>query len=105
MLDNLRELTRFRADMVKDRTSLVSLHETLSTIFPELATIFSQLGSPTCLSLLIAYPGPEYISRVGEAKVAESLRVASRGRVGEASAKILVEIAQNSVGFFRNNHL
>jgi transposase len=40
VLDNLKELTRFRADMVKDRTSLVNqLHETLSTLFPELATI------------------------------------------------------------------
>jgi transposase len=85
VLDNLKELTRFRADMVKDRTSLVNqLHETLSTLFPELATIFSQLASPTCLSLLIAYPGPEYISHAGEARIAETLRIASRGRIGEA---------------------
>lgn len=99
VLDNLRELTRFRADMVKDRTSLVNqLHETLTTIFPELATIFSRLDSPTCLSLLIAYPGPEYISRAGEAKVAESLRIASRGRVGQTLVKGLVKVAQNSVG-------
>jgi len=99
VLDNLRELTRFRADMVKDRTSLVNqLHETLTTIFPELATIFSRIDSPTCLSLLIAYPGPEYISRAGEAKVAESLRIASRGRVGQTLVKGLVKVAQNSVG-------
>ena len=99
MLDNLRELTRFRADMVKNHTSLVNqLHETLSTIFPELATIFSQLDSPTCLSLLIAYPGPGYISHAGEARVAETLRIASRGRIGEALAKPLVETAQESVG-------
>lgn len=99
VLDNIRELTRFRADMVKDRTSLVNqLHGTLSTLFPEFATIFSQLDSPTCLSLLIAYPGPEYISRAGEAKIAESLRVASRGRVGETLAKSLVEAAQSSIG-------
>lgn len=102
VFDNLRELTRFRADMVKDRTSLVNqLHETLSTLFPELATIFGQLDSPTCLSLLIAYPGPEYISRAGEGKVAESLRVTSRGRVGEALAKALMEKAQESVGVFQ----
>ena len=48
--------------------------------------------------MLIAYPGPEYISRAGEAKVAESLRVASRGRIGETLAKDLVKVAQNSVG-------
>jgi len=84
VLDNLRELTRFRADMVKDRSALMNqLHETLSTLFPEFATVFSQLNSTTSLALLISYPGPEYISRAGEAKIAESLRVASRGRMGE----------------------
>ena len=99
ILDNLKELTRFRADMVKDRTSLLNqLHETLSTLFPELATIFSQLASPTCLSLLIAYPGPEYISHAGKARIAETLRTASRGRIGEALANALVETAQESVG-------
>jgi len=99
VLDNLRELTRFRADMVKDRTSLVNqLHEALSTLFPELATIFSRLDSPTCLSLLIAYPGPGYISQAGEAKIAESLRIAHRGKMREALAKALVKVAQDSVG-------
>jgi transposase len=81
LLDNLRELTHFRVDMVRDHTSLVNqLHETLSTIFPEFATIFSRLDSPTCLPLLIAYPGPEYISHAGEAKIAESLRIALGAR-------------------------
>ena len=99
VLDNLRELTRFRADMVKDRSALMNqLHETLSTLFPEFATVFSQLNSTTSLALLISYPSPEYISRAGEAKIAESLRVASRGRMGETLAKSLVEAAQNSIG-------
>ena len=99
VLDNLRELTRFRADMMKNRTSLVNqLHDTLSTLFPELATIFSQLDSPTSLSLLIAYPGPDYICQAGEARVVEILANASRGRMGKVVAKALVEAAQNSVG-------
>jgi len=68
---------------------------------PSLLTIFSQLNSPTCLSLLIAYPGPEHISHAGEAKVAESLISASRGRIGNVVAKALVEAAQGSVGVFQ----
>jgi transposase len=99
VLDNLRELTRFRADIVKDRTALVNqLHETFSTLFPEFAAVFSQLNSPTSLTLLISYPGPEYISRAGEAKIAETLVNASQGRIGETVAKSLVEAARNSVG-------
>jgi len=99
VLDNLRELTRFRSDMVRDHTSLVNqLHETLSTLFPEFATVFSQLNSTTSLALLISYPGPEYISRAGEAKIGETLSNASRGRIGKVVAKALVEAAQSSIG-------
>jgi len=99
ILDNLKELTRFRADMVRDRTKLVNqLHETLYTIFPEIATIFSELDSPSCLSLLLAYPGPEYICHAGESKVFETLKAASRGKIGLPSARILVEAAKNTVG-------
>lgn len=99
VIDNLRELTRFRADMVKDRTALVNqLHGTLSTLFPEFASVFNQLDSPTSLALLIAYPGPDYICYAGEAKVSETLANASRGRMGKVIAKALVEAGQSSVG-------
>jgi len=99
VLDNLRELTRFRADMVKDRSALVNqLHETLSTLFPEFASVFSRLDSSTSLALLISYPGPGYISHAGEARVSETLVNASRGRIGKVVAKALVEAAQSSVG-------
>ena len=99
VLDNLRELTRFRADMVKDRSALVNqLHETLSTLFPEFAAVFSQLDSSTSLAILTSYPGPEYISRAGEARVSETLVNASRGRIGKVVAKALVGAAQSSVG-------
>jgi transposase len=99
VLDNLRELTRFRADMVKERTALVNqLHETLATLYPELGQVLANLDSPTCLALLIAYPGPEYISRAGEVKVAEILAEVSRGRTGKVVAKALLEAAQNTIG-------
>ena len=99
IVDNLRELTRFRADMVKDRTALVNqLHGTLSTLFPKFAAPFSRLDSPTSLTLLIAYPGPEYISRAGETKIGEALVKTSRGRIGRIVARALVEAAQSSVG-------
>lgn len=99
LLDNLRELSRFRADMVKDRTALLNqLHETLSTLFPEFDTIFSQLDSTTSLALLMVYPGPEHISHAQETKMAELLANASRGRIGKLVAKALVEAAQDSIG-------
>lgn len=99
VLDNLRELTRFRADMVKDCSALVNqLHETLSSIFPELATVFSQLNSPSSIAFLIAYPGPEYILGAGEAKTTETLLKVSRGMMGKAVAKSVIAAAQTSIG-------
>jgi hypothetical protein len=85
--------------MVRDRTKLVNqLHETLCTIFPEITSVFSELDSPTCLSLLLAYPGPEYICHAGESKVFETLKAVSRGKIGLPSARILVEAANSTVG-------
>lgn len=102
VLDNLRELTRFRADMVEERTTLINqLRETLSVLYPELDRILTNLDSPTCLALLITYPGPEHIARAGERRVAETLSIASKGRIGLSLAKALVETAKNTVGVFQ----
>ena len=57
LLENLRELTRFRADLIGDRTRQVNrLQETLSTTFPELSTHLASPDSPTCL--LYTSPSP-----------------------------------------------
>ena len=64
--ENLRELTRFRVDLVKDRTCQVNrLQETIAIAFPELADHLASLDSPTALSLLVAYPGPHALVEAG----------------------------------------
>ena len=99
VLDNLRELTRFRADLVKDRSSMLNqLHDTLTTLFPEFNRVFRQLDSASSLALLIAFPGPESILHAGEEKVAESLSSASPRRMGRGMAKTIIEAAQSTVG-------
>lgn len=99
VLDNLKELTRFRADLVKERSSMLNqLHETLTTLFPEFNRVFKELDSASSLALLIAFPGPESIIRAGEEKVAQSLSNASPGRMGKGMARIIVEAARNTVG-------
>ncbi len=85
--------------MIQERTALVNqLHETLTTLCPELGRVLANLDSPTCLALLVAYPGPEYICRTGEVKAAEILAEVSRGRAGKVEAKALLEAARNTVG-------
>ena len=99
VMDNLRELTRFRADMVKDRSRLVNqLHNDLICLFPEFLDLFKRLHSTTSLALLISYPGPEYISKAGEEVISKSIATVSHGRIGKEVAKALIEAAKDSVG-------
>lgn len=101
-IDNLRELTRFRAEMAKDRGTLLNqLHNVLTTLFPEFATIFSQLDSVTSLSVLTAFPGPEYMLSAGGDKLSEVLRHNSRGRSGIDVATSLIVAAQNTIGLMQ----
>ena len=53
----LRELTRFRTDLVRDRSAALNrLRAVLDLTFPELLGILRLLGKPTVLSLLLRYP-------------------------------------------------
>jgi transposase len=99
VLDNLRELTRFRADLVRERTAMLNqLREALTTLFPEFNKVFKQIDSASSLALLIAFPGPEHIIRAGEEKIARCLSNASPGRMGKGMAKAILEAAYNTVG-------
>lgn len=99
IMDNLKELTRFRADLVKDRTSLVNqLRNCLTTLFPEFAMFFGEITSVTCLALLVSYPGPQYILATGEKELAQALSIVSHHRRGEAMAKELIRVAHATVG-------
>jgi transposase len=99
ILDNLKELTRFRADLVKERTLMLNqLRETLTVLFPEFSKVFRQLDSASSLALLVAFPGPEHIIHAGEGKVAQCLSNASPHRMGRGMAKRILEAARNTVG-------
>lgn len=99
ILDNLKELTRFRADLVKERALILNqLRETLTILFPEFSRVFRQLDSASSLTLLIAFPGPEHVIHAGEEKVAQCLSNASPHRMGRGMAKRILEAARNTVG-------
>ena len=98
ILDNLRELTRFRADLVDEKaTTIIHLREALSILFPEFDRVFRQLNSVGSLSLLMAFPGPEHIISAGEERVAETLSTASPHRMGKGMAKRIIEAAHRTL--------
>ncbi len=99
ILDNLKELTRFRTDLVDERaTMIIHLREALSIVFPEFAKVFRQLDSSGSLAVLATFPGPEYLIAAGEETVGKTLSLASPHRMARGMARRIIEAAQNTVG-------
>lgn len=102
LLENLRELTRFRADLLQDRTrQLNRLQENLALSFPELASHLASFGSPTVLALLQTYPGPQTLVEAGVEEISTFLIQHSRGRVGRPQAQAILTAATTTVGLLR----
>ena len=100
--ENLRELTRFRADLVKDRTCQVNrLQETLAIAFPELGAHMASLDSPTALALLVVYPGPQALAEAGTQAVSACLIEASHHRLGSTQAQAIVSAAGTTIGLLQ----
>jgi transposase len=97
-LVGLRELTRFRADLVGQRTTaLNTLQAALDLAFPELLTIFKQPSSRTVLALLEAFPTAAAVASASEEEVAGCLRQAGAGRPRRGQPATLREAARTSI--------
>ena len=79
----LRELTRLRADLVRDRTTALNrLRAALDLAFPELLGILRLPDSPTLLALLAAYPTAAALAAAEPDAVLELVRRVSRAHSG-----------------------
>ncbi|MBI2831756.1 MAG: IS110 family transposase [Chloroflexi bacterium] len=102
LLENLRELTRFRADLLQDRTRQINrLRETVAEAFPELNAHLASLDSPTALALLIAYPGPQALAQANVAEVGATLSQISHGRINRAHVQVIIDCAYTTVGLLK----
>lgn len=101
-LANLRELTRFRAELVHDRTlALNRLHSAVDLAFPELPRWIDDLHCPTALALLRTYPTAASLVAASPEAVHALVRQASQGRVRPARVAALLATAQTSVAVRR----
>lgn len=95
----LRELCRHRfyvVDCVSDiKRKVIAL---LDQVFPEYETLFTDTFGKTSLELLSEYTTPEEILAVDTDKLAQTINVASRGRLGLVKATQIQEAAKNSFG-------
>ena len=99
ILDNLKELTRFRTDLVDEKaTMMIHLRESLGILFPEFDKVFRQLDSSASLAVLTAFPSPECLIRAGEDEVTKILSLASPHRMGRGMASRIIEADKDTVG-------
>ncbi|MFC1936014.1 IS110 family transposase [Chloroflexota bacterium] len=102
LLENLRELTRFRVELLQDRTRQVNrLHEALTTAFPELSNHLAALDTPTALALLVAFPTPQTLVAAGADGLTALLIQKSHGRLREPQAQAILTAARTTVGLLR----
>ena len=96
----LKQLTRFRSSLMKNRTRyMVQLTNVLDCIFPEFKPLFDNKFTVTSLYILQNYQSPEAIANMNSRSY-EILRKKSRGHFTLDMFVRLKSLAKNTVGVF-----
>lgn len=97
--DGLKHLTRYRAHLVKDRTSLKNkATAVMDRLFPEIAKATGGMGSATTKALMRKFATPSAIASTDIRTLTGVVEKASRGRHGRAKAEEVKALAKKSVG-------
>jgi len=98
---SLRQLTRYRSYLVGTAGDFKrKIIAVLDQVFPEYDTIFSKVGvfGKASKAALLEYSTPDAFNEITAETLAETLRLASRNRVGLIKAEALKKVASNSFG-------
>ena len=97
--DGLKQLTRYRAHLVKERTALKNRSTAVADrLFPELERLFSDRHSATSRAILRDYGTPAKVAATDIRTLTKAVERASRGRHGRAKAEEIKAAAKSSVG-------
>ena len=97
--EELKSLTRYRFDKVRERAKLkTSLSRLVCILFPELEKLVSTLHMASIYALLSEFPGAKQISSAHLTRLTNLLHEASSGRYGREKAIEIRDAARNSVG-------
>ena len=95
----LKSLTRYRFDKVKERSALkVSISLLVCILFPELELLVPTLHMASVYTLLSEFPGASYVASAHLTKLTNLLSKASKGHYGKDTAVLFRETARNSIG-------
>ncbi len=98
--EELKSLTRYRFDKVRERAKLKqSVSRLVTILFPELEKLVSSLHSASVYALLSEFPGAKQISSTHILTHLKAvLKNASQGRYGQEMAETIRNAARSSVG-------
>ena len=99
--EELKSLTRYRFDKVKERAKLKSsITRLVCILFPELEKLVPTLHIASVYALLLEYPGAKQLAGANLTHLKAVLYEASKGRYGRDRAIMLRDAARNSIGSY-----
>lgn len=97
--EELKSLTRYRFDKVKERAKLKSsVSRLVCILFPELEKLVPTLHGASIYALLEEFPGAVQVAGAHLTRLKSLLSDASRGRYGRDMAVEIRDAARNSIG-------
>ena len=97
----LKSLTRYRFDKVKERAKLKSsISRLVNILFPELEKLVPTLHMVSIYALLNEFPSAKHIAEAHLTKLTNLLSSASKGRYNRDKAILIRNAAKNSIGVF-----
>ena len=97
--EELKSLTRYRFDKVKERAKLKSsVSRLVNILFPELEKLVPTLHMASVYALLSEFPGASHIAVSHLTRLSNLLSESSKGHYGKDTALLFREAARNSIG-------
>ncbi len=97
--EELKSLTRYRFEKVKERAKLkTSIARLVNILFPELENLVSTLHIAAVYALLSEFSGAKQIANVHLARLTNLLSGSSKGHFGKDKAIEIRDAARNSIG-------
>jgi len=97
--EELKSLTRYRFDKVKERAKLkTSISRLVLILFPELEKLVTTLHMASVYALLYEFPGASKVASAHLTRLTNLLESASHGRYRKDTAIMLREAARTSIG-------
>ena len=97
--EELKSLTRYRFDKVKERAKLKSsVSRLVCILFPELEKLVPQLHMASVYAMLSEFPSAYSVASAHLTRLTNLLSESSHGRYGKDTAVMFREAARNSIG-------